>query len=262
MPKYYPVITVIGAESREPNYFDSFEAIIYFDAEHHHAAGEVTVAPGRHDETGFAVRHVDDRILEHWRSFPDPSEQFSSQRLILDAVVAAGFKELALNVLSITPMTPSRIAGEAGTQTNRIGKALQSLARAGRIVEHVPADDGQPTFALPMPANESYVPIIIESPFAGNVQNNERYLRAAIRDCVARGEAPFASHRMYTAALDDGDPAERAAGVAAGFAWRSLAARTVVYHDLGISRGMKAGIAHATDQGHEIEYRSIPGFKP
>ena len=67
--------------------------------------------------------------------------------------------------------------------------------------------------------------VIIESPYAGNVPLNLLYLRACMRDCLSRGEAPFASHALYTqpGVLDDGDPAERAHGIEAGFAWRAVA---------------------------------------
>lgn len=40
--------------------------------------------------------------------------------------------------------------------------------------------------------------VIIESPFAGDVVRNLRYLRACMRDCLRRGEAPYASHALYT----------------------------------------------------------------
>ena len=46
-------------------------------------------------------------------------------------------------------------------------------------------------------------------------------------------------------------------GIAAGFAWREVADYTVVYNDLGISKGMEYGIAHAKELGHPIIYRSL-----
>lgn len=64
--------------------------------------------------------------------------------------------------------------------------------------------------------------VIIESPYKGDRERNVRYLRACIRDCLRRGEAPFASHRMYTDALDDDIPEERALGIEAGLAWRDV----------------------------------------
>jgi hypothetical protein len=100
--------------------------------------------------------------------------------------------------------------------------------------------------------------VILESPFAGNRERNRRYLNAAIRHCVlVCGETPYASHRMLTDALDDGLETEREAGIQAGFAWRPFAQKTVVYIDLGISRGMALGIEHAKEIGQEVVYRKL-----
>jgi hypothetical protein len=101
--------------------------------------------------------------------------------------------------------------------------------------------------------------VIVESPYAGDVEANVRYARAAVRDCLLRGEAPFASHLLYTqpGVLRDELPEERALGIAAGFAFRSVAARTVVYDDLGVTPGMQAGIHHAEQLGRPVEFRSL-----
>jgi hypothetical protein len=102
--------------------------------------------------------------------------------------------------------------------------------------------------------------VIVETPYRGDVARNMRYLRDAQRDCIGRGEAPFASHRMYTDALDDDDPVERDLGVALGFEWGLVAHATVAYTDLGISTGMGLGIAHARMAGRPVELRSLPGW--
>lgn len=101
--------------------------------------------------------------------------------------------------------------------------------------------------------------VILESPFAGDVETNIEYARRCVRDSLLRGEAPIASHLLYTqpGILDDNIPEERQHGIDAGLAWRSVADATVVYTDLGISTGMKYGIAAATDAGRPVEYRSI-----
>jgi hypothetical protein len=108
--------------------------------------------------------------------------------------------------------------------------------------------------------------VIVESPFAGDVARNLRYLRSCMRDCLLRNEAPYASHSMYTqpGVLDDGDPEQRKLGMLAGFNWRSVARATVVYSDLGITMGMQAGIeaaqaliAEAGTHTHSIEHRSL-----
>ena len=46
-------------------------------------------------------------------------------------------------------------------------------------------------------------------------------------------------------------------GTNAGFTWNALAEKIVVYTDLGISRGMQAGIDLANRLAIEIEYRSL-----
>lgn len=106
--------------------------------------------------------------------------------------------------------------------------------------------------------------VILESPFAGDVATNVAYARAAMRDCLLRGEAPAASHLLYTqeGVLDDLDPAERSLGIEAGLAWGRVADATVVYEDLGVSRGMALGIERAVAEGRPVERRTVPGWTP
>lgn len=101
--------------------------------------------------------------------------------------------------------------------------------------------------------------VIVESPFAGDVRANVEYARSCIRDCLLRGETPFASHLLYTQAgvLDDTVPDERALGINAGHAWMFAADAVVVYEDRGISRGMLEGIRRAKAIGVPVEHRSI-----
>jgi hypothetical protein len=101
--------------------------------------------------------------------------------------------------------------------------------------------------------------VILESPFAGDEQANIDYARLCVRDSLMRGEAPIASHLLYTqpTILDDSDPFERQHGIDAGLAWGKVADRSVVYADRGITRGMEYGIAAAKEAGRTVEYRSI-----
>jgi hypothetical protein len=101
--------------------------------------------------------------------------------------------------------------------------------------------------------------VVVESPYAGEVERNLRYLRACMRDCITRGEAPYASHGLYTqpGVLRDDVSAERKLGIESGFAWRDASDATVVYTDLGVSSGMKYGIEHAAATGHPVEYREL-----
>jgi hypothetical protein len=101
--------------------------------------------------------------------------------------------------------------------------------------------------------------VILESPFAGDVEANIKYARECVHDSLSRGEAPIASHLLYTqpGVLNDDDPKERQWGIDAGLAWKSVAHGSVVYTDLGISKGMEYGIAAATKAGIPIEYRKL-----
>ncbi|MER2535505.1 MAG: hypothetical protein ABTQ31_10130 [Rhizobiaceae bacterium] len=101
--------------------------------------------------------------------------------------------------------------------------------------------------------------VILESPYAGDVDANVAYARLAVRDCLLRGEAPIASHLLYAqpGVLDDTVPAERALGIEAGLLWGRFAEITVVYTDRGISSGMRQGIARARFEGRLVEYRSL-----
>ena len=120
--------------------------------------------------------------------------------------------------------------------------------------------------------------IVLESPFAGTShlphwmpriahwfagkcaeRRNVRYARACLRDALIRGDAPLASHLLYTqpGLFKDRVPSERQWGIAAGLAWCRTASATVVYVDRGITEGMRDGIAAAERAGIPIEYRSL-----
>lgn len=101
--------------------------------------------------------------------------------------------------------------------------------------------------------------VIVESPFAGDVGANIEYARACVRDSLMRGEAPIASHLLYTqpGVLNDAVPEERQHGIDAGLAWRAVAQASVVYTDRGISNGMEYGIRAAQAAGIPVEYRSL-----
>ncbi|WCK57440.1 hypothetical protein PP175_25575 (plasmid) [Aneurinibacillus sp. Ricciae_BoGa-3] len=104
--------------------------------------------------------------------------------------------------------------------------------------------------------------VIVESPFAGDVEGNIQYARMAVRDSLLRGEASIASHLLYTqeGILDDNIPEERQHGIDAGLAWGKVAEKTVVYIDKGISRGMEYGIQRAIIEGRPLQFRSLPEF--
>lgn len=99
--------------------------------------------------------------------------------------------------------------------------------------------------------------VIIESPFAGDRERNLAYLREAILDSLARGEAPFASHAIYPQFLDDNVPELRRFGIEAGFAWWQPDIPVIFYTDLGWSPGMSNAYHRAKDRCLETIERSI-----
>lgn len=101
--------------------------------------------------------------------------------------------------------------------------------------------------------------VIIESPYAGDVENNIKYAKMCMRDSIFRGEFPFASHLLYTqeGILNDDITIERNLGIMAGLEWGKMAEKTVVYTDLGISDGMHFGIKNAIENNRPIEWRKI-----
>lgn len=101
--------------------------------------------------------------------------------------------------------------------------------------------------------------VILESPFAGAVQQNVHYARLCLRDSLMRGESPIASHLLYTqeSVLDDLIPAERSLGIAAGLAWRQVAQSAVFYVDRGWSSGMTAARELYDREGFPYEIRNL-----
>jgi hypothetical protein len=102
--------------------------------------------------------------------------------------------------------------------------------------------------------------IVIESPYAGDVERNLSYLRLCLRDSLMRGESPIASHGLLTqpGVLDDTIPAERELGIGAGHAWHPVADSVVFYGDLGWSEGMWQAWDRCVDLGLGVEVRSLP----
>jgi hypothetical protein len=101
--------------------------------------------------------------------------------------------------------------------------------------------------------------VIIESPYAGDVDANVAYARRAMCDALQRGESPIASHLLLTqpGVLDDAIPDERCLRMDAGHAWLGVADACVAYTDLGISDGMWRGIEAARQAGVPVEFRKL-----
>lgn len=100
--------------------------------------------------------------------------------------------------------------------------------------------------------------VIIESPYAGQVERNEEYARRCMLDSLRNhNEAPFLSHLLYTQVLDDKTPEDRQLGVEAGHAWISSAHFVVCYTDYGLTPGMVMGLHEAVRFGIPIICRGI-----
>lgn len=101
--------------------------------------------------------------------------------------------------------------------------------------------------------------VIVESPYAGDIERNVAYARAALADCLRRGEAPIASHLLYTqpGVLDDGNPDERALGIEAGLQWGRVADMAVFYVDIGWSPGMEAALVRHKAEGRAWVLRHV-----
>jgi hypothetical protein len=105
--------------------------------------------------------------------------------------------------------------------------------------------------------------VILESPYRGDKREdlvaNVDYARRCVKHSLAKGEAPIASHLLYTqeGILRDSHALERDLGITAGLAWLPFAEAVVVYADRGITHGMHRGIIAALKAGVHVEYRRI-----
>jgi hypothetical protein len=104
--------------------------------------------------------------------------------------------------------------------------------------------------------------VIIESPYRGANQaerlRNISYLKRCIRDCIMRGESPYASHGLLPGALDEDKAEERQLGIGAGYAWWEAADEVIFYVDYGWSTGMKIAAERCADLHKPTKMRTLP----
>jgi hypothetical protein len=113
---------------------------------------------------------------------------------------------------------------------------------------------------------------VLESPYRGwgdsrpeideNIALNLAYARLCLRDSLFRGEAPIASHLLYTQphVLDDTKASERAMGIACGLVWIPVANYGIFYTDRGWSAGMLASLVDVyLAIGFDFRIRSLEG---
>ena len=101
--------------------------------------------------------------------------------------------------------------------------------------------------------------VVIESPFAGNVDVNKEYARQSLLHSLNLGESPLAFHLLYTQVLDDTVPAQRNKGITLSFEWHRKADLIAFYSDLGITAGMKLAMEFALKNKIKVEKRFILG---
>lgn len=99
--------------------------------------------------------------------------------------------------------------------------------------------------------------VILESPYAGDIERNVAYARRCLLDSLRRGEAPIASHLLYLQVLDDEAPEERHLGIEAGLAWRGVADYAVFYLDHDWSFGMLMARKLYLEEGFPFEERTL-----
>ncbi len=94
--------------------------------------------------------------------------------------------------------------------------------------------------------------VYIASPYAGDIEKNVAFAKAACRYAAAQGCTPVAVHLMYPQFLDDCVPKEREAGLKMGM--RVLAACDEIWLcGERMSAGMKAEEAEAKRLGLPIQ---------
>lgn len=138
---------------------------------------------------------------------------------------------------------------------NRIRFAEFSIEGSTWMVDTDPG-----TFdVLYAPIPKVFVPVVIESPYAGNRLANLDYLNRCILHALRQGETPYASHLMLTGALDDMVAAQRALGIEAGLQMGAFIRRHAFYIDRGWSTGMKMARDRCEAEGRQFSIRSIKG---
>jgi hypothetical protein len=98
--------------------------------------------------------------------------------------------------------------------------------------------------------------VLVESPYTSPKGRLEcvRYALWCMYDSLSRGEAPMASHLLYTQALPE-DQAGRAMGLECRDAWSRQTTLVAQYTDLGLTPGMVRDV----DSTNKVEQRKLEG---
>lgn len=96
--------------------------------------------------------------------------------------------------------------------------------------------------------------VYIASPYAGDVETNVQFAKAACRYAIEQGATPVAAHLLYPQIISDDIPEEREAGLRMGL--RVLEACDEIWLCGGrITQGMRAELA--TAESFELPVRRI-----
>lgn len=97
--------------------------------------------------------------------------------------------------------------------------------------------------------------VYIASPYAGDVEANVAFAKAACRYAMDQGATPLAVHLLYPQMLDDHVPAEREAGIRMGLQVLEACDELWLCGDR-LSHGMRAELAAAEQLGIPV-YRVV-----
>ena len=95
--------------------------------------------------------------------------------------------------------------------------------------------------------------IYVASPYAGDVEQNLAFVKAACLDVIGQGHTPIAVHLLYPQFLDDNSPVEREIGLQLGRNILRCCDELWAYGGR-ISTGMQAEIAAAQAMGIPVQY--------
>lgn len=94
--------------------------------------------------------------------------------------------------------------------------------------------------------------VYIASPYAGDIQSNVEFAKAACRFALSQGATPLAVHLMYPQILDDRIPDERTAEIQMGLRVLKACDELWVCGDF-ISHGMQVELDAAEEWGIPIK---------
>lgn len=104
--------------------------------------------------------------------------------------------------------------------------------------------------------------VYIASPYAGDIENNIRFAKAACRLAMEEGSTPVAAHLLYPQMLDDSIPEQRDLGIRMGLKLLEACSELWLCGSR-ISEGMQEELKAAWRHGvpvRRIPWESVAGF--